>query len=68
MNNKEEINFLKKWYGNVKSFILSKGFTSLSSIVIGISLWVFGYKILGALAFGFFLTKNWEVLKSLLKK
>jgi len=68
MSNNAAIDFLKEWYGKAKSFIVSKGFTALSSIVIGISLWVLGYKIAAGVAFGVFLTKNWEILKDSLKK
>jgi len=68
MSNNAAIDFIKKWYGKTKNFVVSKGFTALSSVAIGIGLWIFGYKIAAGVAFGVFLTKNWEILKDSLKK
>lgn len=52
----------------VTDFIKSKGFTALSSVVIGGVLWIYGFKIYAGIAFGVFLTRNWDILKGLMKK
>jgi hypothetical protein len=50
----------------VLDFIKSNGFTALTSLVIGGALWIYGFKIYAGIAFGVFLTKNWDILKGLL--
>lgn len=52
----------------VVDFIKSKGFTTMSSLVIGGALWVYGLKIYAGIAFGVFLTRNWDILKGMMKK
>ena len=62
------LNFLKNSFKVVKSFIVTKGFTAIASLGIGLGLWVFGYKIYAGIAFGVFLTRNWDILKGFFKK
>ena len=62
------LNFLKKSYEVVKSFVVSKGFTALISLAIGAGLWIFGYKIYAGIAFGVFLTRNWDIIKGSFQK
>jgi len=57
--------YLKNAYNIVKSFIVTKGFTALVSLGIGVGLWIFGYKIYAGIAFGVFATRNWDILKGL---
>jgi|TARA_B100000925_G_scaffold270139_1_gene232414 predicted small integral membrane protein len=52
----------------VLDFIKSNGFTALSAIAIGGVLWIYGFKIYAGIAFGVFLTRNWDILKGLLNK
>ena len=52
----------------IVSFIKSNGFTALTSVAIGGILWIYGFKIYAGIAFGVFLTRNWDILKGFLKK
>ena len=52
----------------VLDYIKSNGFTALSAIAIGGVLWIYGFKIYAGIAFGVFLTRNWDILKGLLNK
>mgnify|MGYP001595848158 FL=1 len=60
--------YLKNAYDVVKSFIVTKGFTALVSLGIGVGLWIFGYKIYAGIAFGVFATRNWDILKGFFTK
>jgi len=59
---------VKEIFGKIVSWVDTKGFTALASLGVGIGLWVFGYKIAAGIAFGVFLTRNWDILKGLTKK
>ena len=59
---------LKEIFSKVVSWVDSKGLSALASLGIGIGLWVFGYKIYAGIAFGVFLTRNWDILRGWLKK
>ncbi len=59
---------LKELFTKVKGWVDSKGFSALASLGIGIGLWIFGYKIYAGIAFGVFLTRNWDLLRGWLKK
>jgi len=59
---------LKEIFGKVVAWIDTKGFSALASLGIGIGLWVFGYKIYAGIAFGVFLTRNWDILRGLVSK
>ena len=52
----------------VVDFIKTKGFTALTSLVIGGALWIYGFKIYAGIAFGVFFTRNWDIITGLLKK
>lgn len=58
----------KELFGKVVSWIDSKGFSALLSLGIGLGLWAFGYKIYAGIAFGVFLTKNWDLFRIWRKK
>ena len=59
---------VKEIFGKVVSWIDTKGFSALASLGIGLGLWVFGYKIYAGIAFGVFLTRNWDLLRGLVTK
>tara|TARA_R100000951_G_scaffold106907_3_gene101821 strand:+ start:987 stop:1175 length:189 start_codon:yes stop_codon:yes gene_type:complete len=59
---------LKELFTKVKGWVDSKGFSALLSLGVGVGLWVFGYKIYAGIAFGVFLTRNWDILRGWLKK
>ena len=59
---------LKQLFSKVKKWINTKGFSALVSLGVGVGLWVFGYKIYAGIAFGVFLTKNWDIIRDWLKK
>jgi hypothetical protein len=54
---------IKKLVSLVKNWFVSNGFEGILGLIIGIFLWVFGYKIGAGVAFGVFATKNWEIIK-----
>jgi hypothetical protein len=59
---------LKEIFGKVVSWVDTKGFSALASLAIGAGLWIFGYQIYAGIAFGVFLTRNWDLLRSLVSK
>ena len=59
---------LKELFTKVKGWVDSKGFSTLLSLGVGVGLWVFGHKIYAGIAFGVFLTRNWDILRGWLKK
>ena len=59
---------LKELFGRVSKWVDSKGFSALLSLGIGLGLWVFGYKIYAGIAFGVFLTRNWDIIKVFFQK
>ncbi len=59
---------LKEIFGKLTGWVDSKGFSALASLGIGVGLWIFGYKIYAGIAFGVFLTRNWDILRGWLKK
>lgn len=59
---------VKEIFGKIVSWVDTKGFTALASLGVGIGLWIFGYKIAAGIAFGVFLTRNWDILRGLTKK
>jgi len=59
---------LKTFFKQVISWVDTKGFSALISLGIGLGLWILGYKIYAGIAFGVFLTRNWDILRGLIKK
>ena len=59
---------VKEIFAKIVSWVDTKGFTALASLGIGLGLWAFGYKIYAGIAFGVFLTRNWDIIRSLVKK
>ena len=59
---------VKEIFEKVVSWIDTKGFSALASLGIGAALWVFGYQVAAGISFGVFLTRNWDLLRSLVKK
>jgi len=59
---------LKTIFKQVVSWVDTKGFSALISLGIGLALWILGYKIYAGVAFGVFLTRNWDILRGLLKR
>ena len=59
---------LKELFTKVSGWVDSKGFSALLSLGIGIGLWTLGFKIYAGIAFGVFLTRNWDILMGWLRK
>ena len=38
------------------------------SLIVGLFLWAFGYKVYAGFAFGVFATRNWDLVKNFFKK
>jgi len=58
---------LKNILAKLISWVDTKGFSALASLGIGVGLWIFGYKIYAGIAFGVFLTRNWDIIRGLFK-
>jgi predicted small integral membrane protein len=58
----------KQLFTKVAGWIDSKGFSALLSLGLGLGLWLFGYQVYAGIAFGVFLTRNWDLLRGLVKK
>ena len=59
---------LKEIWGKIIGWIATKGFSALAALGVGVGLWIFGYKIYAGIAFGVFLTRNWDILRGIFKK
>ena len=59
---------VKEFFVKAVSWIDTKGFSALASLGIGAGLWVFGYEVYAGIAFGIFLTRNWDLLRGLVTK
>jgi len=68
----EKISLIKKVYNKVKDWVIANGIEGIAGAIIGILLWVTGFKIYAGFALGVFATRNWDIVKSwflkLLKK
>ena len=65
---KNVLNFIKKIFTIVKDWIVANGIEGVLGLIAGLILWVFGYKIYAGFAFGVFAMRNWDLLKSWVKK
>ena len=59
---------VKEIFEKVVSWVDTKGFSALASLGIGAGLWAFGYEVYAGIAFGIFLTRNWDLLRGLVTK
>ena len=59
---------VKEIFKTITTWVDSKGFSALLSLGLGLGLWAFGYKIYAGVAFGVFLTRNWDLFRGWLKK
>lgn len=65
---KKVIELIKKVYGLVKDWVISNGVEGILGLIVGLVLWIMGYKIWAGFSFGIFATRNWDILKSWLTK
>jgi len=59
---------LKNIISIIKSWIVSNGIEGALGLLLGLILWVLGYKIWAGVSFGVFAHKNWDIVKSWLNK
>ena len=52
----------------IKSWIVSNGGEGVLGLLLGLLLWILGYKIWAGVSFGVFAHKNWDIVKSWLNK
>ena len=52
----------------IESWILLNGIEGVAGFIIGIILWILGYKVWAGLSFGVFAHKNWDIFKSWINK
>ena len=60
---KKVLDFVKKIFAVCKNWIVSNGVEGILGLLIGLTLWAFGYKICAGFSFGVFATSNWDILK-----
>ena len=54
---------IKKLLSVIKNWLVDNGIEGILGLILGIFLWIFGYKIWAGFAFGVFATKNWDIIK-----
>ena len=59
---------IKKVLNLIKDWIVGSGIEGAAGLGVGVVLWIFGLKIWAGVCFGIFAHKNWDLLKSALKK
>jgi hypothetical protein len=59
---------LKNIINIVKSWIISNGIEGTLGLLLGLVLWVVGYKIWAGVSFGVFAHKNWDIVKAWINK
>lgn len=64
---KKVIEFIKKAFNAVKTWVIANGVEGVLGLITGLALWAFGYKIYAGFAFGVFATRNWDLFKSWVK-
>jgi hypothetical protein len=64
---KQVLDFLKKVLSVVKDWIVANGVEGVLGLLVGLVLWVLGYKVYAGFAFGVFATRNWDIVKNWLK-
>ena len=65
---KKVIELIKKVYGLIKDWVISNGVEGILGLIVGLFLWVMGFKIWAGFSFGIFATRNWDIFKSWLVK
>ena len=58
---------IKKVANVIKDWITGNGIEGAAGLLVGIGLWIFGFKIWSGVAFGIFIHKNWDLAKSAIK-
>ena len=61
---KKILDFIKKIYNVIKTWVVLNGIEGIVGLILGLILWVFGFKIYAGFAFGVFATVNWNLFKT----
>jgi phosphatidylglycerophosphatase A len=61
---KKVLEFIKKIYSVCKNWVVSNGVEGVLGLLVGLVLWIMGYKIWAGFSFGVFATRNWDILKA----
>lgn len=61
---KKILDFIKKIYNIIKTWIMLNGIEGVVGLLTGLVLWAFGFKIYAGFAFGVFATVNWNLFKT----
>jgi hypothetical protein len=61
---KKILDFIKKVYNIIKTWIMLNGIEGVVGLLAGLVLWAFGFKIYAGFAFGVFATVNWNLFKT----
>ena len=52
----------------IKKFFVENGFISLVALFVTVFSFLFGFGFIGTIALGFFVGRNWEIIKKLWKE
>ena len=61
---KKILDFIRKIYNIIKTWVVLNGIEGIVGLILGLILWVFGFKIYAGFAFGVFATVNWNLFKT----
>ena len=61
---KKVLEFIKKIYSVCKNWVVSNGVEGVLGLLVGLVLWIMGYKIWAGFSLGVFATRNWDILKA----
>ena len=61
---KKILDFIKKVYNIINTWIMLNGIEGVVGLLAGLVLWAFGFKIYAGFAFGVFATVNWNLFKT----
>lgn len=65
---KKVLDIIKKIYAIVKDWIVANGVEGVLGLLVGLVLWIMGYKVYAGFSFGVFATRNWDIVKAWFKK
>lgn len=66
-NMEQSTNYLNETFNTIKTWFFKNGLTGIGGLIIGIILFIFGFKFYSGIAFGVFGTRNWDIIVDYIK-